>query len=174
MLNSPNMASPTNPPTLSEITQIAEIAHKKGETITLVTGVFDILHKEHETFLQKAKSTSDILIVGLESDHRVTQIKGPGRPVNQQLVRRQNLGALNIADHIFILPENFSSPRDHEKLISSLKPNILAVSSHSPHQDKKHAILAKYGGKVQVVHQHNSAISSTKIIQNNHLNAQKP
>ena len=140
----------------------------KHQSIVLATGVFDLLHQEHKNFLHKAKQAGDVLIVGLESDHRVRQIKGPNRPINNQTTRHHNLLKLPQVDLAFILPEQFSKPKDHQQLISTLKPNILAVSSHSPHLDKKQQILKQYGGNVKIVHQHNPKVSTSKII--NQLN----
>ncbi len=78
------------------------LTHRKQQqkTLTLVTGVFDLLHEEHLRFLQKAKKTADFLLVGVESDLRVRQMKGQNRPLNDQLHRLQNLQKLGIADFI--------------------------------------------------------------------------
>ena len=57
----------------------------------LVTGVFDLLHQEHINFLTKAKAVGDILVVGLETDTRVKQLKGFNRPINSTKDRLQNL-----------------------------------------------------------------------------------
>jgi len=130
----------------------------------LVTGVFDILHTEHFSFLKKAKALGDYLVVGVESDVRVTQMKGKGRPVNSQIVRVANLKQLNYIDEVFILPEQFSNPVDHSALIQKIKPKYLAVSSHTKHLDKKEAILQQHGGKVVIVHTHNPLISTTQIL----------
>ena len=88
----------------------------------LVTGVFDLLHKEHIEFLKKASDLGDYLIVGIESDVRVKQMKGESRPINAQKVRKENLEKLNLANEVFILPEQFSRPEDHIKLIKKIKP----------------------------------------------------
>lgn len=130
----------------------------------LVTGVFDVLHKEHIVFLQKAKKLGDALIVGIESDIRVKQIKGPERPVFSQQERKARLEDLQIADKVFVLPEQFSKPSDHEALIAKIQPDYFAVSSHTQHLDKKRKIVEKYGGKLVVVHEHNPEISSSKLI----------
>lgn len=130
----------------------------------LTTGVFDVLHEEHTKFLQRAKALGGRLVVGIESDTRVTKIKGPDRPINSQAVRRQNLLDLHIADEVFILPEQFDSPDDHRALLQKIKPDILAVSSHSPHLDKKSRLMQEIGGRVEVVHEHNPAVSSTILI----------
>jgi len=132
----------------------------------LVTGVFDILHKEHILFLNKAKALGDYLIIGVESDIRVKQMKGEDRPINSQKVRKVNLEKLKIANDVFILPEEFNKPIHHKKLIQNIKPKILAVSSHTKHLDKKQVILSELGGKVVIVHNHNPKISTTKILKN--------
>lgn len=131
----------------------------------LATGVFDILHQEHFNFLQKAKALGGRLFVGIESDVRVRQLKGNGRPVNSQQVRLKNLLALGIADEAFVLPERFGNPEDHLALLEKVKPSILAVSSHSLHLEKKEALMKRIGGKVVVVHQHNPAISTSIILE---------
>lgn len=143
------------------------------KTLVLATGVFDLLHPEHINFLEKAKATGDILVVGIESDARVKSLKGPNRPINPASQRLQNLKQLNIADHIFILPDSFNSPAAHQQLIATIKPDILAVSSHSPHLDKKQAILKKHGGQVKIVHQHNPNLSTSKLL-DDHLHIAQP
>lgn len=138
---------------------------ERGRVVVLATGVFDILHSEHEIFLKKAKAAGDVLLIGLESDMRVRAIKGEGRPVNSEIVRVTNLERLALADAVFVLPDDFSKPEHHRHLISLIKPSILAVSSHTKHLDKKQAIMEEYAGKVEIVHQHNPAISTSKIIE---------
>ncbi len=138
--------------------------HRGQKTLTLVTGVFDILHEEHRKFLEKAKQLGEMLIIGVESDVRVRAIKGEGRPINLQDQRVENLEKLQVADAVFILPEQFSKPSDHEDLIAQIRPDFLAISSHTRHQEAKQNILQKYGGKLMVVHEHNPDVSTTKII----------
>ena len=131
----------------------------------LVTGVFDILHTEHIKFLKKAKALGEELIVGIESDKRVRQIKGEGRPINNQEVRKKNLEKLGLADKVLILPEKFSLPEQHLKFLQQVKPDILAVSSHTAHQKEKSKLMELVGGKLMVVHQYNPEVSTTKMIE---------
>ncbi len=130
----------------------------------LVTGVFDVLHEEHVAFLQQAKALGGRLLVGLESDVRVKKIKGADRPINNQNLRQRHITELGLADEVFILPERFDSPDDHRELLQKLKPDILAVSSHSSHIDKKSRLMQEIGGKLQIVRQHNPALSSSILI----------
>lgn len=131
----------------------------------LATGVFDLLHEEHLNFLKKAKNLGDRLVVGLESDARVREIKGLARPILPQDQRLNNLKKLNIADEVFILPEKFSRPEDHLNLVKSVGAKILAVSSHTAHLDKKRLIMEQAGGEVVVVHEHNPKISTSILLE---------
>lgn len=139
-------------------------AVENQQTLVLVTGVFDILHPEHINFLEKAKNTGDVLIVGVESDVRVRAIKGEKRPINPEVERWAALQNLRLADQVFILPDHFSDTADFRGLLQTIRPTILAVSAHTAHQDVKRALMQEIGGEVRVVHQQNPEISTTKII----------
>lgn len=147
----------------------AQAQREQGKKVVLVTGVFDLLHSEHIAFLQAAQKEGDVLFVAIESDVRVKAMKGEDRPIHSQLKRKQAIEALNIAHSVFILPEDFSTPDKHRWLIQGIRPHILAVSQHSPHQDKKQQILAEIGGTVQVVLRHNPEVSTTKSIESRKL-----
>jgi len=128
-----------------------------------VTGVFDIFHQEHLHFLQNAKDLGDVLVVGVESDARVRQMKGKGRPIQDQQWRLRTIQELVFVDTVFILPETFSKPEDHDLLIKDIRPTFLAVSSHTAHQEEKQRILRKYGGEVRVVLEQNPVVSTTLL-----------
>ena len=132
----------------------------------LVTGVFDLLHSEHIGFLKSAKALGGCLVVGIESDLRVRKLKGEGRPVQSALERKKALIALKFVDKVFVLPNQFETEPDHLRLLKLVKPDILAVSSHTPHLISKRQLMKKVGGKVVVVRKHNPSISTTKILQN--------
>lgn len=135
------------------------------EKVVLVTGVFDLLHEEHIHFLKKAKELGGILLVGIESDLRVKQLKGENRPIWNQERRKSEILKLDIATEVFVLPEQFSKPADHEKLIADIKPDFLAVSSHTIHQKEKKLLVEKYGGKLVVVLDQNPAVSTTQKLE---------
>ena len=137
----------------------------RGElSLVLVTGVFDLLHQEHLNFLKQAQEAGDLLVVGLESDQRVKALKGWRRPIQSENKRRQQLMSLALADWVFILPTNFSQEKVRLELLQCFKPEVLAVSSHSPHLAEKKALLAKVGGEVQIVYKHNPAISTSQLL----------
>ena len=90
----------------------------QGRTLkVLVTGCFDVLHTEHKKFLRVSKVLGGRLLVGVETDARVRQLKGLGRPVNPLAVRLKNLRLLKIADEVFALPKKFSRTGDFNGFI---------------------------------------------------------
>ena len=90
-----------------------------------VNGTFDILHPGHIQLLNYAKSLGDNLTVGIDSDRRVAEKKGPTRPVNGVGDRAYMLQNLKAVDHIVI----FDSDEELEKCIKTVKPDIMVVGS---------------------------------------------
>lgn len=149
---------------IASITPICEDLHRAGKHIVLATGFFDLLHEEHLNFLRRAKASGDILIVAVESDARAKALKGDGRPVETQVLRCQHINETNLVDYVIALGDDFNNFDAYDSLMSAIKPEIYAVSSHTSHQNSKQFLVEKYGGKLVVVHDFNPAISTTKII----------
>ena len=102
--------------------------------------------------------------MGIESDQRVGSLRGVGRPVNNEEKRLQQLELQAEVDLAFILPQEFNSSADHLSLLELIRPQILAVSSHTPNLENKRRLMEKIGGEVRVVHLHNPEVSTTKIL----------
>ena len=90
-----------------------------------VNGTFDILHPGHVQLLNYAKSLGDSLTVGIESDRRVREKKGPTRPINSVGDRAYMLQNLEAVDYIVI----FDSDEELERCIKTVKPDIMVVGS---------------------------------------------
>jgi len=90
-----------------------------------VNGTFDILHPGHIQLLNYAKSLGDSLTVGIDSDRRVREKKGPTRPVNSVGDRAYMLQNLKAVDYIVI----FDSDEELERCIKTVKPDIMVVGS---------------------------------------------
>ncbi len=136
---------------------------QQGNKVAFATGVFDILHIDHVRFLQKAQAAADKLIIGVETDKRVEEMKGKHRPVNKQQIRVEQLSALRSVDFAFILPESFSTQQDWEDCMKAINPDIYAVSSHTKWLENKQKICNKFGVQLAVVYQHNPENSTTLI-----------
>ncbi|MDY0322196.1 MAG: D-glycero-beta-D-manno-heptose-7-phosphate kinase [Arcobacteraceae bacterium] len=103
-----------------EMIKIISNLKSKGKRIVFTNGCFDILHRGHVSYLDKAKSLGDVLILGLNSDASVRRLKGEDRPINNEEDRAFVLAALEAVDFVVIFDED--TPYE---LISALKPNIL-------------------------------------------------
>lgn len=90
-----------------------------------VNGTFDILHRGHLELLNYAKSLGDYLCVGIDTDDRVREKKGPTRPIHNQDERKFFLENLKAVDEVRL----FSSDEELEGLVKSFKPDIMVVGS---------------------------------------------
>lgn len=90
-----------------------------------VNGTFDILHRGHLELLNYAKSLGDFLMVGIDTDERVSEKKGPTRPIHTQEDRKFFLENLKAVDEVRL----FSSDDELENLVKSYKPDIMIVGS---------------------------------------------
>lgn len=89
--------------------------------LVLTNGCFDLLHIGHVRYLQQARALGDKLVVGLNSDASVQKLKGPKRPINQQMDRAELLAALACVDYVTIFEQQTA-----DELIKALNPNIYA------------------------------------------------
>ena len=90
-----------------------------GKTIVFTNGCFDILHVGHVRYLAAAKRLGDILVVGLNSDASVRELKGMGRPLNSQDDRAEVMAALEAVDHVIIFAEKRVS-----HLLRQMRPQV--------------------------------------------------
>lgn len=148
--------------TIKDLSEI-RLDKKAGKKLILVGGCFDILHEGHISFLNKAKSLKGILLVMLESDKRVKELKGDKRPINTQSVRAKALSDLQSVDYIIKLPY-FSKDKDYEILVKNLEPDIIAVTWGSSVFDWEKEYMEHTGGKIIQVIKRLEKYSTTKIV----------
>src|SRR5260221_12769242 len=77
----------------------------KKEKVVFTNGIYDVLHEGHFTLLQFARSLGDKLVVVINSDESTRKLKGEGRPVNPEKVRKATLEALPYVDEVIIFNE---------------------------------------------------------------------
>ena len=119
----------------------------RGKRIVFTNGCFDILHKGHTSYLQKAKKLGDVLVVGLNADASVRRIKGADRPLNRQRDRAEVLSALSCVDHVVIFSE--ATPL---KAIQAIRPHILVKGGDWNKKDVVGgSFVETYGGAVRLV-----------------------
>jgi D-beta-D-heptose 7-phosphate kinase/D-beta-D-heptose 1-phosphate adenosyltransferase len=111
---------------MAAILSLADLQHElgrlrqDGKRVVFTNGCFDLLHPGHVRYLTQARSLGDALIVALNSDRAVRELKGPGRPILKEQERAQVIAALGCVDYVTIFDD--VSPL---ATISALRPNIL-------------------------------------------------
>jgi len=93
---------------------------RNGRRIVFTNGCFDLLHPGHIQSLEQARALGDALIVGINGDASVRELKGPGRPILPELERAEILAALECVDAVVIFHE--VTPRE---TIAALSPDVL-------------------------------------------------
>jgi rfaE bifunctional protein nucleotidyltransferase chain/domain len=90
-----------------------------GKKIVATNGCFDLLHVGHVRYLQAARALGDLLVVGLNSDRSVHDLKGAGRPITAQSDRAEILAALECVDLVTIFPEIRAT-----KFLAAVRPAV--------------------------------------------------
>jgi rfaE bifunctional protein nucleotidyltransferase chain/domain len=145
---------------LGELESIRNEAHHYGLGVVFTNGCFDLIHRGHIEYLQKARVLGDVLVVGLNSDDSMRQIKGEGRPIVPQEDRAVILAALECVDYVVIFDEETPAC-----LIETLKPDIL-VKGADYHIDEivGREVVEENGGRVETIDMVPER-STTQIIQ---------
>ena len=142
---------------------IKKIVQLKKENISIgfTNGCFDLLHKGHIYSISEAKKKCDYLIIAINSDISVSIIKGPNRPIDDQVNRVSKLSKLDDVDAIIIFYDD-----NPLKLIKDINPDILFKGAD--YKDKEiigSEFIIENGGKVELIDILNG-YSTTNIIKN--------
>lgn len=122
-----------------------------------VNGTFDIIHPGHLELLYFAKTLGDHLLVALDTDDRVSNLKGPSRPINNLYVRKTIMNSFKPVDRV----AEFSTDKELEHIIKTYEPDVMIVGSD---YKGKNVIGSKYAKKL-VFFDRISKYSSTKVIE---------
>ncbi|AGF72103.1 D-glycero-beta-D-manno-heptose 1-phosphate adenylyltransferase [Corynebacterium halotolerans] len=118
-----------------------------GQRIILTNGCFDVLHRGHTAYLNKAKQLGDVLIVAVNDDDSVRRLKGPDRPVNPLSDRAGVLASLSSVDYVTSFSTDTPIP-----LISELEPDIYVKGGdYTPEMLAETAVVEAHGGQVRIM-----------------------
>ena len=119
----------------------------QGKKIVFTNGCFDILHLGHIDYLSKARDLGDILVIGLNTDKSVRDIKGSTRPITDENSRAMILASLTFVDAVVYFEEE--TPQD---LIQFVQPDVLVKGSDYKEEDiVGHDIVKAKGGEVKTL-----------------------
>lgn len=102
-----------------QISLVCAEHRKAGRAVVLTNGCFDLLHVGHLATLAEARACGDVLVVGLNSDAGVRQLKGDGRPIQPEQDRALLLAGLEVVDHVVV----FDHPTARE-LLEAVQPEV--------------------------------------------------
>lgn len=132
---------------LTELNSLVNYWKGEGKKIVFTNGCFDLLHAGHITYLTEAASLGDILIIGLNSDDSVQRLKGPLRPVNNEITRSVILGSMSFIDAVVFFNED--TPLE---LIKKVLPDVLVKGGDYKIEEISGAKeVIENGGNVQVL-----------------------
>ena len=135
--------------TLPQAARWAASVRRRGKKIVATNGCFDLLHYGHVSYLQRARNLGHVLIVGLNGDRSVRQLKGSGRPLVPQLQRAKVLAALACVDAVVIFPE-----RRAHRFLGTVQPDIYVKGGdYRPEtlDARERAVLTAIGSKVRIL-----------------------
>jgi rfaE bifunctional protein nucleotidyltransferase chain/domain len=131
----------------SDLVQALADRRVKNEHIVLANGCFDLLHVGHIRYLAGARGEGDVLVVAINSDKGVRQLKGEGRPVLPESERAELVAALESVDYVIL----FDEP-NVEALMETLRPNVHAKGTdYTAETVPERAVAARLGIRVAIV-----------------------
>jgi D-glycero-beta-D-manno-heptose 1-phosphate adenylyltransferase len=122
---------------------------KAGRKVVVTNGCFDLLHAGHISYLEAARSLGDCLLVGLNSDESVRGLKGPTRPLNQEMDRARVLAALQCVDAVCVFQEVRAV-----RFLAQARPDVYVkggdytVETLNP---EERAVVEQAGGRIMVL-----------------------
>jgi rfaE bifunctional protein nucleotidyltransferase chain/domain len=132
--------------TRTQARKLAEKLRQEGKTLVLANGAFDLLHVGHARYLLAAKKLGDVLLVAVNSDSSVRELKGPGRPVVPEGERAELLAHLAAVDYVVIFPE-----RTVAALLRELRPQVHAKGTdYTPETVPEREVVREWGGRTVI------------------------
>jgi len=134
---------------VSRDTLLAKVAEHRagGRTIALANGVFDLLHVGHLRYLQGAAQEADVLVVAVNDDAAVQQLKGEGRPIVGQQERAELVDALRGVDYVTLFGDTTVGP-----LLEALRPDVHCKGTdYTVDTVPERAVVQAYGGRTAIV-----------------------
>ena len=130
--------------TLDQLDRKLAARRAYGEVVVMTNGCYDLLHPGHIASLEFARAQGDLLVVGLNSDRSVRELKGPDRPIFSEADRAAMLAALACVDYVVVFDEASVEP-----LVERILPDVLVKSAEYAVQEVVgHEIVTQNGGRI--------------------------
>jgi len=134
---------------LEELAERSARLRVEGKRVVATNGCFDILHVGHVRYLAAARKLGDVLVVGLNGDDSVRQLKGEGRPVNRERDRAEVLAALESVDYVTIFPEKRATD-----FLRAAQPAVYAKGGDytaDTLDPEERTVLGEFGSRIEII-----------------------
>lgn len=122
-------------------------ARRRGQTLALANGCFDLLHVGHIRYLEGAAQEADLLVVAVNDDESVRRLKGEGRPILPANDRAELVAALRCVDYVVVFPDLTVGP-----LLEQLRPEVHCKGTdYTVESVPERDIVKAYGGRTAIV-----------------------
>ena len=133
--------------TREQVVAEAGAAQQAGRSIALANGCFDLLHVGHVRYLEAAAREADLLVVAINDDPAVRQLKGDGRPIMAAADRAELVAAMRFVDYVVVFPELTVGP-----LLQALRPDVHCKGTdYTVDTVPEREIVKGYGGRTAIV-----------------------
>jgi D-glycero-beta-D-manno-heptose 1-phosphate adenylyltransferase len=133
--------------TREQLVERAAAERRDGRTIAFANGCFDLLHVGHIRYLESAAREANVLVVALNDDESVRQLKGEGRPILAAADRAELVAALSCVDYVVIFPELTVGP-----LLEALRPDVHCKGTdYTVDSVPERETVKAYGGRTAIV-----------------------
>ena len=126
-----------------------EEQRRQGRRVVVTNGCFDLLHVGHVSYLEGARSLGDLLLVGVNSDASVRELKGPSRPINSEQDRAAVVAALESVSAVCLFTD-----RSAQRFLAHARPDVWAKGAdytlESLNQDERRTVESA-GGRIEFV-----------------------
>jgi len=135
--------------TVSPEELVRHVAHERaaGRTIAFANGCFDLLHVGHVRYLESAAAEADVLVVAVNGDRSVRELKGPGRPILPAADRAELVAALRVVDYVVLFDEPTVG-----SLLQAVRPDVHCKGTdYTVESVPEREIVKAYGGRTAIV-----------------------
>jgi D-glycero-beta-D-manno-heptose 1-phosphate adenylyltransferase len=133
--------------TLSELVERVARDRAAGRTVAFANGCFDILHVGHVRYLEAAADEGDRLVVAINDDESVRQLKGEGRPVLPATDRAELVAALRVVDYVVVFPELTVTA-----VLEAVRPDVHCKGTdYTVETVPERETVRAYGGRIAIV-----------------------
>lgn len=131
----------------TKVEALGKRLRQTGKRIVFANGCFDLFHVGHVRYLEGARREGDVLVVGVNSDHSVRQLKGEGRPLLPEQARAELLAAMESVDYVVIFDDVTA-----ENILRDLRPGVHCKGTdYTEATVPEREVVKGWGGRVAIV-----------------------